>query len=388
MTQSILSRPCQSGKTFFLIKRATWLLEHSPKCVHIILTDNSLIQLEQLNLRIKGETKEDPVVLSSDSNMSVGEIRKGICNNSFKYILLCSNETQIRKINKVIKTTRSSSVRGCRGRVFYIWIDEADKINAPGNLKIIDAWRDYRNVAEVCYITATPHSLIIRYDEIKVMKVETAYNKKTYNKWSDNRVHLLEETPNPKTFIGNAFSETPPKDGDIWFIAPGSLTDTHDDITRYLTSHGFYVLTINASGEILTTPNKKQIKMTEKGELANRIRVFYYTHGLQHEKFALVGYNRLGRGITIQSDGAFISHAVFPTTPQNKASVYQLAGRLCGNYKQYRTFKPPIVYCTEYFDKVAYESEDIVIHIATLPRVNKKIYNELEEKAALKFERV
>jgi hypothetical protein len=384
MTQSILAKACQSGKTFDLLKKATWLLEHNDKCIHIILTDNSLIQLEQMNLRIQTQTSHNPIVLNSDSNMTVAEIRKGICDNSTKYILLCTNSTQIQKVNSVLK----GMLNKCKTRKAYIWIDEADKIEAPGNLKIIEAWQKARNVAEICYITATPHSLIIRYDEMKVMKVETAYNKKTYNKWSDNRVRLLEETPNPKTFISNAFKETPPKDGDIWFIAPGNLTDTHDDITKYLNSHGFYVLTINASGEIMTTPNKKQIKMTEKGELANRIRVFYYTHQLQHEKFALVGYNRLGRGITIQSDGAFISHAIFPTLSKSKASIYQLAGRLCGNYKQYKTFKPPIVYCTEYFDKVAYESEDIVIHIATLPRVNKKIYNELEEKAALKFEKV
>tara|TARA_B110000908_G_scaffold12629_1_gene14710 strand:- start:3783 stop:4937 length:1155 start_codon:yes stop_codon:yes gene_type:complete len=383
MTQSILARACQSGKTWLLIKRTLDLLEHNDKCIHIILTDNSLFQLEQMHLRIQTQTRHIPIVLNSNSDMTVTEITGSICNNTTKYILLCSNQTQIRKINSVLKRILDK----CKRQKAYIWIDEADKINASGNLKIIDAWQDYKNIAEICYITATPHSLIIRYDKMNVMEVENAYNKRTYNKWSDNRVRLLPEATTPKHFIEEAFKKSPPKEGQIWFIAPGNLTDTHGGITRYLNDRGFYVLTINALGEILTTPNKKNIKMEEKGELANRIRIFYYTQGLQHTKFALVGYNRLGRGITIQSDGAFISHAVFPTLSKNKASIYQLAGRLCGNYKQYKTFKPPTVYCTEYFDRIAYESEDIVIHISTLPHVDNKIYDELEKKAVKKFNR-
>ena len=42
--------------------------------------------------------------------------------------------------------------------------------------------KEYENVNKLCYITATPHSLIVRYNRMNVLKVNQVYNRKTYNK--------------------------------------------------------------------------------------------------------------------------------------------------------------------------------------------------------------
>ena len=383
----LLAKPCQSGKTFSLLKRTTKLIERNKKSVHIIITDNSLIQLDQLDDRIKSVTGEDTIVLSSTSDDTIRSVMDDLCNFRKKYILFGANMTQFNKVDKIIRRMFDTRVAKCIGRAFYIWVDEGDKIAEPENVKLLDKWSNYDNVRQICYITATPHSLIVRYGRLAVVKVELIYNKKTYNKWSDCKIITMKPTEDPKLFIKRSFNIREPQPGQVWFIAPGSLCDTHDETTRFLNRRNFYVLTINSEGEILTTPIGKKIKMEGRHSLSERINAIYHQYDLKNEIFAIVGYNRIGRGITIQSDGMFITHAIFPTVPGTKAALYQLAGRLAGNYKQYRSFKSPIVFCTEYFDKVAYEMEDIVINIAKLSSVNDKKYKEIQERAEKKFRR-
>uniref|UniRef100_A0A6C0LIW0 Helicase ATP-binding domain-containing protein n=1 Tax=viral metagenome TaxID=1070528 RepID=A0A6C0LIW0_9ZZZZ len=382
---TLLAKPCQSGKTFELLNKTTKLIENNSKAIHIVLTDNSLIQLEQLHTRIENVTNEGVIVLSADYDISNREIQKRLCDNSVKYIILCANMTQINKTDKIIRSMLNVNIRNCQGKTFYIWIDEGDKIAEPANIKVLDKWAEYENVKKICYITATPYSLIVRYGKMNVMKVKFIYNTKTYSKWSDCRVITQKETNNPNLYVKKAFEEKEPYSGQVWFIAPGNLCDTHDDITKFLNRRDFYVLTINVYGEFLTTPSRKEIPLEGKGALSDRISFLYKKYNLKNELFAIVGYSRIGRGITIQSSTVLITHAVFPTTPVSNAITYQLAGRLCGSYKQYSKYKRPWVFCTKEFNKIAFESEEIIIQIAKLMSVDLKKYDQLEEKAEKKY---
>lgn len=380
-------KPTQSGKTSSVLSKTTRLIERDVNSVHVILVDNSLIQLDQLNNRIIAQTGQVPLVLNGDNNIPLREIHNGLCDYAIKYILICTNNIQIKKIDRLLVKMLTTPVRRCKGRIFYIWVDEGDKIATPDNTEVLDKWLKYRNVETVTYVTATPHSLIIRYDKMKVVKVEKIYDKRLYNKWSDCRINLIAEQENPEDYINVAFRRCKPKKGQRWFITPGSLSDTHDDITAFLNSKGFYVLTINFKGEIVTTPGGKEVNIGGKASLSDRIGDMYQAMKLREHKFAIVGYNRLGRGITIQSPKMLISHAVFPTVPQNKASIYQLAGRLCGNTKKFPGYRQPIVFCTEHFDEVAFESEDIAITIPKHRWITTKSYDKIEEKAIEKFRR-
>ncbi len=377
---SLLAKPCQSGKTFELLQKTTSLIERNSKCIHIILVDNSLIQLDQLYSRVKSSTNVGIIILNSNHNISVNSLEKKLCQNRIKYVLLCANMIQLKKIDKLINRMLTTRIPGCRGKVFYIWIDEGDKIGEPANIDLFDDWVEYENVNKLCYITATPHSLIIRYNRMNVLEVNQVYNRKTYNKWSDcNVITMNPDRYTVESYIEKAFKIKPPQFGDIWLITPGNLTDTHDKITSFLNKYGFYTLTVNAYGEIYTSPGGIEKVLKGREPLADRIKKLYKNNRLYDKKFAMVGYNRLGRGITLQSKGVLINRAIFPTTPKNKAAIYQLAGRLCGGYKQYSGFRIPLVFCTEYFDKVAYESEDIIIDIARMPSINKITYKKLEK---------
>tara|TARA_A100001015_G_C14971999_1_gene705577 strand:- start:335 stop:1504 length:1170 start_codon:yes stop_codon:yes gene_type:complete len=385
---SLLAKPCQSGKTFELLQKTTALIERNSKCIHIILVDNNLIQLDQLYSRVKSATNMDILVLNSNHNISVNLLEKKLCQNRIKYVLLCANMIQLKKIDKLINRMLTTRIPGCSGKVFYIWIDEGDKIGEPANIDLFDDWIEYENVNKLCYITATPHSLIVRYNRMNVLKVNKVYNRKTYNKWSDcNVITIKPDGHTVESYIKKAFKIKPPQYGDIWLITPGNLCDTHDEITQFLNRYGFYTLTVNALGEIYTTPGGIQKELKGREPLSDRINKLYKTNKLFDKKFAMVGYNRLGRGITLQSKGVLINRAVFPTTSKNKAAIYQLAGRLCGNYKAFSGFRIPLIFCTEYFDKVAYESEDIIIDIAKMSSIDKNKYKKLEKKAEIKYKK-
>lgn len=382
---SLLAKPCQSGKTFELLSKTVKLIESNPSTIHLILTDNSLLQLEQIHKRILSETGYPTIVLNSDNNISTKNIERAICKSKIKYIVLCTNSTQMKKIDKLIKDMLTTKIPFCKGKLFYIWVDEGDKIDEIANVDMLDYWSNHRNVQQLCYITATPYSLIVRYDKLKVMKVKSIYNKKTYSKWSDCNVTTMKERSRPRSFIEDVFEIKEPKVGHIWFIAASHLCDEQNRIARLLNNYDMYVLTINTYGEILRTPDGDEINLGGYGPLSDRISSLYKRYQLRDKIFAINGYNRIGRGITIQSEGVLISHAIFASTPSSKASIYQLAGRICGNYKQYKKYKRPYVYCTKHFDKVAYESEDIIISIAKLPYVDIDKYEDIKDKAKYNF---
>ena len=82
-----------------------------------------------------------------------------------------------------------------------------------------------------------------------------------------------------------------------------------------------------------------------------------------------------------------ITHAIFPTTSQSKASIYQLAGRLCGNTKDWKGYRKPIVFCSSDFDRVAYEIEDIAMTIPTRTCIDKKSYKKISDTAKQKYQK-
>jgi hypothetical protein len=75
--------------------------------------------------------------------------------------------------------------------------------------------------------------------------------------------------------------------------------------------------------------------------------------------FAITGNLCIGRGTTLSSPKMCISRAILPPKePKNRSSkelslarMYQLAGRINGNTKEFASWEPPIVFCTPMFDE-------------------------------------
>ena len=148
---SLITLPCQSGKTGFMLSKTTSLIERNHNAVHIILVDNSLIQLDQLNNRIIAQTGHKPLALNGDNNVPIDTIHTGLCDHAIKYILICTNNIQIKKLNKLLIHMLKTPIKRCQGRLFYIWVDEGDKIATPDNINMLDKWNDYSNVQTITY---------------------------------------------------------------------------------------------------------------------------------------------------------------------------------------------------------------------------------------------
>jgi hypothetical protein len=75
--------------------------------------------------------------------------------------------------------------------------------------------------------------------------------------------------------------------------------------------------------------------------------------------FAITGNLCIGRGTTLSSPKMCINRAILPPKePKNRSSkelslarMYQLAGRINGNTKEFASWESPIVFCTPMFDE-------------------------------------
>ena len=70
-------------------------------------------------------------------------------------------------------------------------------------------------------------------------------------------------------------------------------------------------------------------------------------YNLINEKVVITGNLCISRGITISSEKMLLSHAIIPFTITDHSTAYQLAGRLCGNFKNLSNFNVPSIYITQ-----------------------------------------
>jgi len=374
MTFKLLVKPCQSGKTFELITKTVQLLERNKQSIHLIIVDNSLIQLEQLDTRIKDVVKLPVLVINSDNRLNADEIKTELKQKKIKYILLCANITQLAKIDNVMRTNRKND--------FYIWIDEMDKITEPMNIKIIDNWKSYQSVADICFISASPTPLIRRYGNLDIVEVQSIYSRKSYSKWTNHKINIVPQM-SVKKFHTHVFEMEKPQKNQRWFIAPGASCSLHWKVAKWLAeNYRFYCLVINNDGEILRKPSGEKIPMEYYGlALADRIRKLYEDNNLANHRFAIIGFNRLSRGITIQGKGMLFSHAVFASTPSTEQGIYQLGGRCMGNFKELPGYKKIKIFCTEKFNEVACAYESIAVTLPKFSKITEDKYDIIEEKA-------
>ena len=73
-------------------------------------------------------------------------------------------------------------------------------------------------------------------------------------------------------------------------------------------------------------------KFTKTDTLSEDLGIFYKNHKLHKYPLIITGKLCISRGATITSLNMFVSHCVLPDI-SNKDSLYQLAGRVCGNTK-------------------------------------------------------
>ena len=367
----LITKPEQSGKTFIMIQQIIKDMNHSPKSekdvVNIIFCDNNLLLTKQTSERIDTEigqfvevNRETYIEFSSHSRTlykSVGLVCDGITRLNTHNVLCCTNGTRVDDIYEIIHSLNENKYTKNRLE-FKIWLDESDKYISHIDQTFVPLINKYNNVTLYC-ITATSKKLFDHYGSFNVFPIENTTSE-NYHGWEDNDIINIDVNMEGAEFVryvmNNVENIKPIKPGSKWFIPAGFKKSQHKEICDICNEYGFVTIIVNGDGIKLIFPDKRIYEYKKDKQLSDTLKKVYKEHYLDKYPLAITGCVCIGRGISIMSEDFMIDNAILSicSSPQESS---QNAGRVKGNIKNWKNYKPPKVYTTPKFNKIAIEWE-------------------------------
>ena len=377
---TLITKPEQSGKTFLMIQQIIKDLEEpqeGKKTINFIYCSNSLLLTKQTGARVgsnKGliELNGEKYVRFSSSNDSdsvktIESVTYKIVFDKIYNIVCCTNKRRVEDVPNIIRKLNTEPITSGAFQ-FKIWLDEADTAIGAIKKEFVPLLNEQSNV-ELKLLTATPEKLFNKFRSINVLPLENT-TLPTYHGWEDNIRYIVQE--NSWDTIGFAKSVLDSlisaRSGSIWFIPADHKKSSHREMRDMLKSKDFAVFIVNGDGIELTIPGKRGSVLEPKtDELNIQLKRLYEEHSLCGFPVAITGHFCITRGITIASEDFKIDGAILSNC-QNKQEVSQTAGRVKGNWKDWETYKVPIVFTTKKFNKIAIEKEQQSRNLAILAK--------------------
>ena len=374
---TLICKPTQSGKTFVMIQQIIRDLSvptEGMKIINFILCDNNLLLTKQTGERVKNDLSDFSVdgeiwlELSSAKRTSYHTavaVAGALTTKPVKNILCCANGVRVDDIYEIIDGLKDVRVDG-KEFFFKVWLDEADKF-IPFIDQTFKGLLTRSNIQLYC-ITATPDRLFKKYNSLNVLPIENTTTDK-YHGWSDNKITMIDDSvPTGLAFVKHVL-ETRQElicPGTKWFIPASYKKSSHTEVKDLCVQLGFAALVVNGDGLALTIPYTRELIMYEKDdELCVKINEMYTQHSLHSFPFAITGNVCISRGISIMSEDFLLDYGILSLC-NNPQEASQNSGRLTGNIKGWRKYKPPVVFTTLRFNRVAEEWESKARGLAEL----------------------
>jgi predicted adenine nucleotide alpha hydrolase (AANH) superfamily ATPase len=390
---TIIVKPTQSGKTFQMLLGILSIFRAAPddvRRIQLIFVDNNLILANQTASRVSEcewfEDEENEYLMfsskskTSDAAKIYWEMTNPSREKQVSNIIMCANNTRFKDTEELISRTAVINPN-----IFFdLWIDESDKtFSTPKHTSLLHKLCQMNNVKTVTLLTATPGSNFRQFGEINIVPMESTIVKDTYSAWTDININKIDATSSDTVkYAETVINNHPEKfvSGVRCFIPSDVFIDTHEEMAEMLVNKGFSVLLINGvSCDVLfKIGNKKKQQLVRQGvaitlcgfnpekyknglnniQASEWIADIYEALMLSKFPFAITGNICIGRGTTLSSSKMCINRAIFPPKePKNRSSkelslarMYQLAGRINGNTKEFASWETPIVFCTPMFD--------------------------------------
>ena len=413
----LLCKACQSGKTgealnnWVTEQRNKKKIEGSSRKIGIFICDNSLLLTKQTSIRAHSSEvaiEGDIVTISCKAQIKrVDRLYKALMkNNDLTTVLCCGNTRRLKDISELLQLLIAKSPN----YELFIYIDEADKILHSITAKMqLEIWRTHPLITQITLITATPQEsltdgLAFDFGELSLLPVKNILDK-NYHSLYDS---ILIDTTN-KGFsnvehaeqVFETYAKDGPTFGEIWFIPGEHTRKTHDEMQTMLFERGFNcILKINGKNKeisYLDEADDIQVKTFNdiheeilhgadelefspfNNELSRWLERYYIrNNGKERWKFAITGNVCISRGISIQSPGCMITHAIFgPKCSRSQTGRYQMFARVCGNIKHfpgYLEMGPPKIFCEKDMFNQCCKMEQQAIYLAELSQKNKEKY--------------
>jgi hypothetical protein len=365
----LICKPEQSGKTFVMIQQIIKGITY-PSCdkvvVNIIFCDNNLLLTRQtstrvgadlarsLEIEVNGEIFLEFSSHSRTAYHNYNDVIGGIVRN-INNVLCCTNRTRVDDTFEIIEGLQDNPET--RDRFFFkIWLDEADKYRGFIDSTFKPLVEKHDNVALYC-ITATPKSLFMKYHALNVFPLENTTSPE-YHGWNDNIIKTFAIDSGCLDFAEHILDEH--RDcivpGSKWFIPSEFKKASHEDMAKLCGSFGMATIIVNGEGVKFYLPNRLVVVEKKTDELNTILQKIYRKHRLDNYPLVITGNICIGRGISLMSREFIFDYGILSVC-SNQQEASQNAGRLKGNIKSWPNYKPPVVFTTPKFDKVANEWE-------------------------------
>jgi len=364
----LICKPEQSGKTFVMIQQIIKDITY-PSCdkviVNIIFCDNNLLLTRQTSTRVGDALPKSEIQINDetylefsshsrtayhDANAVIGGIIRNINN-----ILCCTNGTRVDDTFGIIEGLQNNPAT--RDRFFFkIWLDEADKYYGFIDSTFKPLVEKYENVALYC-ITATPKALFMKYQALNVFPLENTTSPE-YHGWTDNKIQTFAIETNCLGFAKHILEHHTAAivPGSKWFIPAELKKKTHESMAKLCGSFGMATIIVNGEGVKFYLPNRLVVVEKKTDELNKILLKIYREHDLHNYPLAITGNLCVSRGISMMSKDLIFDYGILSCC-NNPQQASQDAGRLKGNMKSWPAYKPPVVFTTPKFDKIAIEWE-------------------------------
>lgn len=342
------------------------------KPIHIIFTNNSLIETKQWKNKVANFGVNTMAILSSDDIKTKGEISSLIQDgddegNKVNYIMCCAHSVRIDDIKWLVK----SYSRDRKEYVFNIYFDEFDKL--PIFVPFINIIKHYPNVYNLTAISATPYKDWFKllhncgYDYINCITqiedsseyIQIKDHELIYTDMLSSRIYpagLFEyiiNHPNEVCYNDGAIIHKIPDiksvSGKIIFVPGEFYIASHEKIRDISLMNGWNCLVLNGKEKCIykhddTRPinissykKENSTRFKEYDSIMTVVREIYNNpiHKLKETNLIITGFNCVERGVTFnmpdfQFYAAIFSPYHYREGSSQKESIVQLAGRTTG----------------------------------------------------------
>lgn len=392
------------------------------KIIHIIITNNSLLETKQWNNKVASFGVNTMAIFSSVDVKTRGDISSLIHDGDDKgkkinYLMACANSTRIEDIKWLIRRYAQDHP----DYMFNIFLDEFDKL--PIYVQLINSIKTLKNIHMIYAISATPYYKWFKmlstcgYEYIPI--ITHIENDSEYRKISDHRLIYSDETTkkdpaeNFKYILENPgktcytsldkkiiikLPDLSKNTGKIIFVPAEHKIVTHLDVAKIALDSGKNVLILNGENKgfflsensdhdmekiklhSIESYKKEKIKTDSTFNSYDSpmtiARKMYQDKSLKlNEKdLVLTGFNCVERGVTFCLPGFQFHTAIFSSYhytegSKEKESIVQLAGRATGASENVAVMN--IISPKYLIDEVAACQDNLINFLKTNPNILK-----------------
>lgn len=377
---TLIAKPCQSGKTFEMIKT---IADDNKKMTEVVFTDNLINQSQQLQSRLHAHStiSQRPIYTIHSKNKNKKEkniqyLLPEIQEGANPVIVMPTNRSKLDNLRTIIQMISDTK---CNVKV-RVWFDEIDchlRLITPLVKMLLSKDGMFECVESVYGLTATGFSRVCaEFKQFKIHKWNPA-DLDNYYGFTDSGVQFVNMSDGSSEnnlssyirYVMDHHSEELTKKGNCVFMPADFKNKSHIQTCKFLldcgmdrvlilNQHGLIEWSLNPEYEVTEEEAEEEAEEdaeeisaryhateidTKHSSIEQVLKDRYDSQDYQSMSIAMIGNMKFRRGLTMQHrDGFIFTHAIGAMSkaklriPDASDNFTQLMSRVCGQFNDVR----------------------------------------------------